>query len=116
MAQGDQYVHPGVIIFLSPNRKVCRYIYGTSYLPADIQMALLAAGRGEVVPTIASVPSAYSPSGPFGFFCYSRDPDGRGYVFDIKKAAGSGILLCAALFGGWLFLRGRRGQKKETAA
>jgi protein SCO1/2 len=116
MAQGDQYIHPGVIIFLSPGRKVCRYIYGTSYLPAEVQMALLAAGRGEVVPTVANAPSAFSPSGPLRLLCYSRDPEGRGYVFDATKAAGSGIVLCAALFGGWLLLRGRPGGKKETPA
>jgi len=111
------YTHPGVVIILTPERKVSRYIYGTSYLNADVEAALLAAGRGEVVPTVPNAPSGYSPAGPFRILCYSRDPQSKEYVFDIKKTVGSGVIIGVAGFAVWLLLAGRAGKaRKENAS
>ncbi len=87
-AQGDSYIHPGAIMLLSPGGKITRYIYGTSFLPADLQMAILEAARGETRPTINQ----------WLQFCYSYDPNGRGYVFNATKAGGAATLILGAGF------------------
>ena len=49
---GDDFVHPGALMVLSPEGQVTRYMYGISYLAADMEMAVEEAARGEVQPTI----------------------------------------------------------------
>ena len=67
--EGDDFIHAGAIIVLSPKGKVTRYMYGITYLPADLQMAVHEAARGEAQPTINKLLK----------FCFSYDPAGRKY-------------------------------------
>ena len=76
--QGEDFVHAAAIIFLSPKGKVTRYMYGVTYLPADLQMAVQEAARGEARPTINK----------FLKFCFSYDPAGRSYVLNITRVGG----------------------------
>jgi hypothetical protein len=79
-------------------------------------MSLRAALRGEVLPTVASSPTPFNASNPLALICFSADPRGRGLVFDMKKAIGVGIILCAIGFGAWAALKGRRPKGKEAAS
>ena len=47
-AEQDQYAHPAVLMFVSPEGKVARYIYGLEYQPADLKFALIEAADGRV--------------------------------------------------------------------
>ena len=94
--QGDQFIHAGAIIFLSPKGKVTRYMYGITFLPADVQMAVIEAAKGEVRPTINK----------WLRFCFSYDPAGRGYVFSVTKAGASLVLVLAGIFLAYLLLKG----------
>ncbi|MBP1776799.1 MAG: SCO1/SenC family protein, partial [candidate division NC10 bacterium] len=98
------FVHPGAIIVLTPRGIVSRYMYGITFLPADIQMAVQEAAAEQVRPTISRVLA----------FCYSYDPQGRRWVLSITRLAGAATLLFAA---GFLFfvLKGRSRGKKERA-
>jgi protein SCO1/2 len=98
-AQGDGFIHAGAIMLLSPGGKVTRYIYGTSYQPADLQMAILEAARGETRPTINQ----------WLQFCFSYDPAGRSYVFDVTKAAAAATILLALGFGAFLVFKRKPG-------
>ena len=82
------YVHPGAIIVLTPGGIVSRYLYGTTFLTADVAMAIQEAAGGKVRPTISKVLS----------FCYTYDPAGRNYVFSITRFVGAAILVLAAIF------------------
>jgi protein SCO1/2 len=86
--QKDMYVHPGAIMVLTPKGILSRYIYGTSFLPADVSMAIREAAGGQVRPTISKVLS----------FCYSYDPEGRQYVFSVTRLMGAVILVLVAIF------------------
>jgi protein SCO1/2 len=102
--QGDMYIHPGAIMVLSPKGVISRYLYGNSFLPADVAMAIQEAGGGQVLPSISRVLS----------FCYTRDPQGRGYVFSITRFAGAVILLIAVIFVVFV-LRGRSKARNSNA-
>ena len=99
--EGDQFVHPGAIMVLTAHGTVSRYLYGISFVPADVTMAVQEAARGQVRPTISKVLA----------FCYSYDPAGRRWVLDITRAAGAGVLALVGLFGAYLLRQGRSGQK-----
>jgi protein SCO1/2 len=97
------FLHPGAIIMLTPAGIVSRYMYGISFLPADVEMAIREASAGQVRPTISKVLA----------FCYSYDPAGRRYVFSMTRALGA---LTLAFAGGWvlyLVLAGRSRKRKE---
>lgn len=91
---GGEFMHAGVIIALSPDGTISRYLYGTSWPVADAQMALVDAGRGEVRPTIAKLLE----------FCYVYDPESRTVVFALTRVVGAVTFLCLALFA-FLLLR-----------
>ena len=99
----EDFVHAGAIIFLSPQGKVTRYMYGVSYLPADLQMAVQEAARGEAQPTINK----------FLKFCFSYDPAGRRYVLNSTTLGATAIILAAAVF---LIVLVRRGRRTKTKA
>lgn len=47
-AEQDQYAHPAVLMFASPDGKVARYLYGLEYQPSDVKFALMEAADGRV--------------------------------------------------------------------
>ena len=50
--QNEDFIHPAALIVLSPTGEITRYLYGISYLPADLEMAVQEATRGQARPTI----------------------------------------------------------------
>jgi protein SCO1/2 len=100
--QKDMYVHPGAIIVLTPAGIISRYINGTDFLSADVEMAVREAAVGQVRPTISKVLA----------FCYSYDPEGRAYVFSVTRLMGTLTLVLVAVFIIFV-LRGKTKQKKQ---
>lgn len=102
--EGKEFIHPGTLIVLSPNGKITRYLYGSTYfLPFDLKMAVVEAAAGRSGPTINKMLN----------YCFSYDPEGKKYVFNVTKISGSIILLFALIFLGTLTLKGRR-KKNQT--
>jgi protein SCO1/2 len=99
----DDFVHAAAIIFISPKGQITRYMYGTSYLPADLQMAAQEAARGEAQPTIKK----------FLKFCFSYDPAGRKYVLNTTILGAAFTILAAAVF---LIVLVRRGRSSKIKA
>ncbi|MGB9695866.1 MAG: SCO family protein [Ignavibacteria bacterium] len=91
---GDDFIHPGVIVVLSPEQKITRYIYGTEFLPFDVKLALMEASRGEIGSTISRIVS----------LCYSYDAEGKKYVLNITRISGAVILMALMVFGISLFV------------
>jgi protein SCO1/2 len=100
---GTEYTHPGGLIILSSERKIVRYLYGTRFLPFDFQMGVHEATEGRVMPTTARLLQ----------FCFSYDPEGRTYVFNLARVVA--IVMISSVLFFLLFLiyttRGRRGGK-----
>lgn len=101
----DDFVHAAAIIFISPSGQVTRYMYGTTYLPADLQMAAQEAARNEANPTINK----------FLKFCFSYDPAGRRYVLNTTTIGATVIIIAAAIFLVVVTRGGRKGSNEEKA-
>lgn len=99
---GDDFVHPGALMFLSPKGQVTRYMYGITYVPADWEMAVQEAARGEVQPTINK----------WLRFCYSYDPSGRRVVLNVTRLAGTIVLGTAIAFAVGLIVQGKRSKSR----
>lgn len=100
--EGDDFVHSGSLIMLSPEGKVTRYLPGIRYLPFDVKMAVMEAGEGRVGPTIAKILS----------MCYSYDPEGRTYTTDIVRIAS--FVVMGLVVGVVLVFSFRRSKKSTT--
>lgn len=96
--EGNDFAHAGVLMILSPEGKITRYMYGTSYLPADLEMALQEAVKGEARPTIAK----------WLKMCFTTEAAGRSTVLSVTKISAALLILAALGFGAWLLLRGKR--------
>lgn len=80
---GEEYRHPGGLITISPKGKISRYIFGSQFNQFDVKMALIDAQAGKTSPTVAKMLQ----------FCFSYDPEGRGYTLNITRIVGSIMLL-----------------------
>ncbi len=98
---GKDFIHPAVIMVLSPKGKITRYLYGISFPVLDYKLAILEAQKGLSRPTVNRVLS----------FCYAYDPAGKKYVLNITKIAGISIALLFLLIiiaFGWVVVRKNR--------
>ena len=92
------FSHTAALIFLSPGGKIVRYIYGVSFLPFDVAMGLAEAESG----TTGSVTNRLL------LYCFSYDQEGRTYVFNALKVAGTVMLVFIGLFIAYLRAAGQR--------
>lgn len=93
----NQYVHPATVIALSPDGKITRYLFGVTFNPFDVKMAMLEAKAGKTNPTITKVLQ----------FCYSYNPEGRSYTLNITRIIGVVMLLGIGLFAAVLLFKKR---------
>jgi protein SCO1/2 len=101
----DEFVHAGAVMVLSPTGKVTRYLYGVTYLPFDVKMAVAEASQGRTGPTIAR----------FLKFCYSYDPTGRRYFLDITRVAAAFTVMLAVGFGIAVAVQRKKGKKRPKS-
>jgi len=96
--EGEDFLHPVVIFAVSGEGKIVRYLHGTRYLSMDLTMALLEAKEGRLGRTIQKVVA----------FCFSYDPQGQRYVFNILRVSAIAVLGGVALLLLFLLLGGKK--------
>jgi protein SCO1/2 len=77
-AVGMEFIHPAAIIVVSPKGMVTRYLYGLTFLPFDVKMAVAEASKGIARPTIQKLL----------LLCFSYDPSGKRYALEVTKLSG----------------------------
>ncbi len=100
----EGFLHPSSLIILSPGGKITRYLYGTTFLPRDLSMAVYEASEGRPGRSV----------GRLLLYCFSYDPEGRKYVFNILKVAGTATILFAGAFIAYLNFSNRAFRKKRA--
>jgi protein SCO1/2 len=85
---GEDFSHPVVAIILAPGGKVTRYLYGTTFLPFELTMAVTEAAQGKIG----------SPAARVLNYCFSYDPLKKSYVFNILKVVGTVMILTVVSF------------------
>ncbi len=100
---GEDFVHPTGLIMLSKEGKITRYFNGIKFLPFDVKLGLLEASEGRVGATISKVL----------LYCFSYDPEGKKYVFDILKVTATVSIFFGLIFVTWLLISTRRKRKRK---
>lgn len=100
-AEQDQFAHPAVAMFLTPEGKIAQYIYGLTFDPRDLKLALLEAGEGKIG----------SPMEKLFQSCFLYDPSVGRYgpwAFGIMRIGGALTFLILATVILILWRRERR--------
>lgn len=99
---GMDFSHPVVLIVLAPGGKIVRYLYGTTFLPFEVTMAVTEASQGRIGTTRRVLQ-----------YCFSYDPRQHSYVFNILKVTGTVMVL---FVGGFLVFLLKTSKKHRGAS
>jgi protein SCO1/2 len=102
---GKDFQHPAALIVLSPEGKIARYLYGVKFQPFDAKLAIYEASEGRSGPTINKIL----------LFCFSYDPEGQTYTFNILKVTGTVTMVFAVMFLVFLLVTTRRHRRKKES-
>lgn len=102
----EQYAHPAVVMFATPDGRMARYLYGLQYKVSDARIALLEASEGNSISTAEKAI----------LYCYSYDPQEGGYTLVAWRVMQIGGGLTAVVLGAVLFFLWRRELRKKRRA
>jgi len=100
---GLDFAHPSTIIMISPQGKITRYLYGISFLPFDVKMAVVESQKGLVRPT----------SNKLLEYCFAYDTQSRSYTLQFTRIIGVVILIVGLFFVSGLLITARRKSVKN---
>jgi protein SCO1/2 len=100
---GTEFSHPVAIVVVAPGGKIVRYLYGVTFLPFDVAMAVTEAAQGTVG----------SPSRRVLMYCFSYDPQEKSYVFNVLKVTGTAVVFFVGSFLAYLLISTRKRRGKE---
>lgn len=100
----QEWAHDSAIFILSPDGKITRYLYGITFEPDTLRLALVEGGEGKIGTTLDRVI----------LWCFHYDDKTGQYtvaVMNIMRVAG---LATAVLLGSVIFILWKREQKRRT--
>lgn len=98
------FLHPVAVIAVSKSGKIVRYLYGTDILPFEMTMSVVEAEKETPGLSVKKLVA----------YCFSYDPQGKKYVFDVMKVSGIVVLLVIAMFASYLFFGGKKRKKRGS--
>jgi protein SCO1/2 len=102
--QRHEFAHPVVSIVVAGDGMIVRYLYGVSILPKDLALALAEAKSGVTGGSIRKLMD----------YCFSYDPVGRTYVFNLLRVSATVVILCTGSFLVFLLLTGKKKQRRSS--
>ncbi len=102
----EQYSHTSVIVLVSPEGVITRYVYGVSYPAKDVRLGLVEAADGKVGRTLDKVL----------IYCFKYDPLAGKYVKDAMNLMrlGGGLSLLLMVVIGFFLWRSELLNKTEA--
>jgi protein SCO1/2 len=100
--QRNEFAHPVVSIVVAGDGMIVRYLYGVSILPKDLALALVEAKSGVTGGSIRKLMD----------YCFSYDPAGRTYVFNLLRVSATVVIICTGSFLAFLLLTGRKRKQR----
>ncbi|MCB9845686.1 MAG: SCO family protein [Phycisphaeraceae bacterium] len=105
-----EYSHAMALMFLTPDARVSRYLYGLAHEPRDMKLSLLEASQGRLSKSLGD---------RLLHFCFSWNPDQGAFTLQamqVMKLCGAATMVL--LFGliGALFIRERIGRRRARGS
>ena len=106
----DEYSHGAVIMMLTPEGDLARYLFGLTFAERDLRLALLEASDGKIASGLGDY---------FLHRCFTWDPDAGGYAlaaFQVMRfGAALGAVLLGVLIGALLLGERRRAARRARS-
>lgn len=96
--RGKEFLHPVATVVLAGDGTIIRYLYGISVLPKDLALAITEAKSGVAGASVRKLME----------FCFTYDPAGKTYVFNLLRVSATVVVLCAGSFLTFLLLTGKK--------
>ena len=93
-----EYAHPAVALFLTPDGRIARYLYGLEPNPRDVRLALIEASDGKTRTTVEQLV----------LYCYRYDPKEAGYAlvgYRVMQLGGGALAVVVAGMLLWMWRR-----------
>jgi len=95
--RGQDFIHPVASLVVSRDGTIIRYLYGVTILPKDLALALAEARHGVAGISIRKLVE----------YCFTYDPVGKTYVFNVLRISASVVIICTGSFLAYLLLSGK---------
>ena len=102
--RGIEFIHPLASFVVARDGTIVRYLYGTTLLPKDVTLALLEARDGKTGATIKKVVG----------FCFSFDPKGKTYVFNLLRISATVVIIAVGVFLSFLLVTGNKNRRSRS--
>lgn len=102
--QGRDFIHPVASFVVARDGTIVRYLYGATFLPKDVTLALLEAQSGRVGATVRRVVG----------YCFDFDPKGKTYVFNILRVSATVVLAVMGVFLFFLLFTGNKHRRSRS--
>ncbi len=102
--QGKDFLHPVATVVLARDGTIIRYLYGIAVLPKDLTLAITEAKSGVAGASVRKLME----------FCFTYDPAGKTYVFNLLRVSATVVILCAGGFLAFLLLTGKKRTTRST--
>ncbi len=102
--RSEQFAHPAVVMVLTPDGRVSRYLYGVSFRLLDLRLALTEAARGRVGSVVDRLLLT----------CFRYDPSTRRYGFFVSAVLKGGASCALLAVGGFLAVLWRRDARRTA--
>ncbi|GFO69758.1 photosynthetic protein synthase I [Geomonas limicola] len=89
--ESGDYAHPNVLVVLTPEGKISRYLYGLVIRPRDLRLALVEAAGGKI--------GSSEAANRLLLYCFHYDPVGKKYVLFASRLMTLAMLSVLALTG-----------------
>ncbi|MFL5304937.1 MAG: SCO family protein [Polyangia bacterium] len=97
-----QFAHPAVVMILTPDGRVSRYLYGVNFHLLDVRLALTEASHGKVGGIVDRVLLT----------CFHYDPSARRYGFYVSAVLKGGATCALLAVGAFLTVLWRRDARR----
>jgi protein SCO1/2 len=104
LRRGREFIHPVASFVVARDGTIVRYLYGTTFLPKDVTLALLEARDGKVGESIRKVVG----------YCFSFDPKGKTYVFNLLRVSATVVLAAMGAFLALLLFTGDKSRRHPS--
>jgi protein SCO1 len=88
-AENGEYAHPNVIVIVTPDARVSRYLYGLEQDPQDLKLALLEAAGGNI--------GSSKILNRALLYCFHYDPVGKKYILLATRLMTGAMLVVLVL-------------------
>ena len=100
--RGRDFIHPSGSFIITRDGTIVRYLYGTTFLPKDLALALIEARDGTSGATIRKIVD----------YCFVFDPGQKTYAFNLLRVSATVVILCTGGFLVFLIMTGKKRKQR----